>query len=194
MVLNISLVLFAVFYSLSLSPVKRAEKYEDKAWEQCARFRLIASLMETMTLIDIVIWVFHPIEGWYMPIFPNIVISLIVGAIITMPFGIIMFKGMKDAGKETMMPSSETKLYGGIYKYIRHPQTLGEFPMFPLMGLMVNSWTIFFIGLIFVVIYTPIMIKIEESDLLRRFGDEYAEYKKNTGCLLPKLSSLRKKK
>ena len=36
---------------------------------------------------------------------------------------------MKDAGSESLHPSKETVMYGGIYNYIRHPQALGEFPL-----------------------------------------------------------------
>ncbi|MHA1698101.1 MAG: methyltransferase family protein [Promethearchaeota archaeon] len=189
LVLISALILFAVFYSLSLIPVKLSKKYGDESWDKCGRYRLVASIIESITVFNIIIWVFFPIPGLYFPIFSEIWISIIVGGLIIVPFGVIMYKGMKDAGTETIRPSKETGLYGGIYNYIRHPQTLGEFPMFPIFGLMANSWTIFFIGLIFIIIYTPIMIKIEEDDLVRRFGDEYIEYKRNTGCLFPRLKS-----
>jgi len=38
----------------------------------------------------------------------------------------------------------------------------------------------------YLVIYTPIMIHYEEADLIRRFGEQYIEYKKKTGALFPK--------
>jgi len=188
-----ALFLFALFYSLSLTPIKRSEKYGDKAWKQCGYFRLIASFFETITVINLILWVLYPIEGLYFPIFSELWKSIVIGVIVMIPFGIILFKAMKDAGNETMMPSKDTKLYGGIYKSLRHPQTLGEFPLWPIFGFMTNSWLIFFIGLIFIIIYTPIMIKIEEADLVRRFGDEYIEYKKNTPALFPKLNFLKER-
>ncbi|MHA1230578.1 MAG: methyltransferase family protein [Candidatus Helarchaeota archaeon] len=186
-----SLIFFAIFYSLSLIPVKRSEKYGDAAWKQCGIFRLIASIFELISVINIILWIFYPIQSLDFKIFPEFWKSIALGIILLIPFGFILFKAMIDAGKETMQPSKDTKLYSGIYKYIRHPQTLGEFPMWAIFGLMTNSWIIFLIGLTFIIIYTPIMIKIEEADLIRRFGEIYIEYKKNTGCLFPKLQTLK---
>ncbi|MHA1149405.1 MAG: methyltransferase [Promethearchaeota archaeon] len=31
-------------------------------------------------------------------------------------------------------------MYGGIYNYIRHPQSLGEFVIFMALPLLINSW------------------------------------------------------
>ena len=94
---------------------------------------------------------------------------------------------MKDAGSETMSPSKETEMYGGIYNHIRHPQTLGEFPMYPAMAFIFNSWFLVIITTVFIIIYTPIMIHYEEIDLAKRFGQNYLDYKKRTGALFPKL-------
>ena len=98
-----------------------------------------------------------------------------------------MMKGVKDAGTETYAPNKEGEMHGGIYKHIRHPQTSGEIPIYMAMGLLLNSWFILEIIIIFLVIYVPLMVYIEEKDLVRRFGDKYIEYKKITGALIPKI-------
>ncbi|MHA1734120.1 MAG: methyltransferase family protein [Promethearchaeota archaeon] len=184
-----SFVLFAVFYTLSLQPVKRSQEHGDAAWRQCAYFRLVASIFESVLVVNLVLWVFFPIPGWFLPIFPEWWEALLLGLVLMVPFGAVMAVGMRDAGKETMQPSKDTKLYGGIYEKIRHPQTLGEFPMFPLFGLMVNSWTAFFLGLVFILAYTPVMVRVEEADLVRRFGEEYEAYRERVGGLLPRIRS-----
>ena len=56
--------------------------------------------------------------------------GIVISIAIIIPGLIIKFKGIKDAGSETYNPSNQTKMYGGIYRYISHPQTLGEFPIF----------------------------------------------------------------
>ncbi|MCF2141443.1 MAG: isoprenylcysteine carboxylmethyltransferase family protein [Candidatus Lokiarchaeota archaeon] len=152
----------------------------------------IASIFETITLINLILWAIFPIPNLFFPIFPKLWHALLTGILLLIPFGIIFSIGMRDAGKETMVPSEDTSLYTGIYKYVRHPQTIGEFPMWVIMGLMTNSWTATLISLIFIIIYTPIMIKIEEADLVRRFGEKYIEYQRSTGCLFPKLSVFQK--
>jgi protein-S-isoprenylcysteine O-methyltransferase Ste14 len=103
------------------------------------------------------------------------------------PCLILVGKGVIDAGSETLSPSKETEMYGGIYNYIRHPQSLGEFPLFVAFGFMLNSWFFVVISFVFIIIYIPIMIHFEEKDLTRRFGDKYTAYKERTGALFPKL-------
>jgi protein-S-isoprenylcysteine O-methyltransferase Ste14 len=120
--------------------------------------------------------------------------GIIIGIIITVLGSIIMVKGMIDAGSETAKPSEDTELYEGIYKYIRHPQSLGEFPIFIAVAFMVNSWFLVIIMFLFNVIYVPIMVYYEEKDLIRRFGKDYEEYREKTGALFPKVRSQKKKK
>lgn len=94
---------------------------------------------------------------------------------------------MRHAGSESLTPSEETQMYGGIYKHIRHPQTVGEFPTFVAIAFILNSWFLVIITALFIVIYIPIMIYYEEKDLVRRFGDKYVQYQKRTGALFPKI-------
>ena len=100
-----------------------------------------------------------------------------------------MIKGIIDAGSETLTPSKETEMYGGIYKYIRHPQSAGEFPIFIAMGFLVNSWFIVILMFLYNIIYVPIMVYYEEKDLIRRFGDKYVNYQNQTGAIFPKLKN-----
>jgi len=52
----------------------------------------------------------------------------------------------------------------------------------------------FFVNSLFLVIWatlavsllTPIILHFEEKDLVKRFGEKYIEYQKNTGALIPK--------
>ena len=123
----------------------------------------------------------------YKIINPNNWVGIIIGICIFVPCCTIMILGIIAAGSETLSPSKDTEMYGGIYKYIRHPQTLGEFPIFVSLSFMFNSWFLVLISSVFIILYIPIMVYYEEKDLIRRFGDKYREYQKNTGALFPKL-------
>jgi len=94
---------------------------------------------------------------------------------------------MRDAGSETLQPSKQTQMYGGIYNYIRHPQSLGEFPLFIAIAFIVNSWFMVILMSVYIIVYVPIMIYYEEKDLIWRFGERYREYQKKTGALFPKI-------
>lgn len=175
-------------YTLSIQPMKRSEKYGDKAWVDCKRFRSIGGLAEFISIGTLILWIWFPlpvVNDWIIS--SNIWIGIIIGLCILILGTYLMIRGIKDAGSETLSPSKETKMYGGIYNYIRHPQTLGEFPMFPAFGFIFNSWFLVIISSIFIIIYTPIMIYYEEKDLEMRFGEKYREYKRRTGVLFPKL-------
>jgi len=150
------------------------------------RLRLIAGFFEIIIIIDLVLWIWFPIPLINWRISNNYLIGFLIGILISIPGLIIMIKGMRDAGKETLQPSQETQMYGGIYNYIRHPQSLGEFPLFIAIAFMVNSWFLVILMSLFVIIYVPIMIHYEEQDLIRRFGEKYREYQKRTGVLLPR--------
>ncbi|NHI91797.1 MAG: isoprenylcysteine carboxylmethyltransferase family protein [Candidatus Lokiarchaeota archaeon] len=186
-VLIISTIIFSYLYLLSIQPVKRSESRGEKAWEECARLRIIGSVFMCVTVINFFLWIWFPIQIFNWLIDPNYILGIIIGIIILVIFMPIMIKGEHDAGAETMKPSKDTEMYGGIYNYIRHPQTLGEFPTFIALGFFLNSWFLVIIFIIWIVVYTPIMIYIEEKDLIRRFGDSYRDYQKRTGALIPKL-------
>jgi len=75
----------------------------------------------------------------------------------------------------------------GLYKFVRHPSYSGTLLSFLGFGLSINDWP----GLIIVTL--PVFfsfiyrINIEEKMLLHQFGNEYAEYKKTTKRLIPKI-------
>jgi protein-S-isoprenylcysteine O-methyltransferase Ste14 len=56
-----------------------------------------------------------------------------------------------------------------------------------VIALFVNSLFLTVWMTVFIFIFTPIHIYYEEKDLLKRFGDEYAEYRKATPAVFPGL-------
>ncbi|MFX1452263.1 MAG: methyltransferase family protein [Promethearchaeota archaeon] len=167
--------------------MKRKESKGESAWRECFVFRAIASIFMFIITINMILWIWFPIQGIDWKVHENMWLGIGIGIAITIPGIILMMKGEMDAGKETLKPSAETKLYGGIYNYIRHPQSLGEFPLFIAIGFFVNSWFLIILSGIFIIIYVPIMIHYEEQDLIKRFGESYIQYKDRTGALFPKI-------
>jgi len=169
-------------------PVTLSERRGQKAWKECRNLRIIASFFELLVVLTPILWIWFPIPELDWKIFSQWWIGLIVGSFITIPGGIILYKGVKDAGKETLSPSKDTKMYSGIYKFIRHPQIAGAMPMFPALGLALNSWFLFTLFLVYIILYMPIMKHFEEKDLVKRFGDSYIQYQKTTRAYFPKWS------
>ncbi|MFX0039284.1 MAG: methyltransferase family protein [Promethearchaeota archaeon] len=184
--LILNIFLFSYLYILSIQPKKREQRKGILVWKQSMRFRIIASLFEFLIVTNMILWIWYPIPIVNWKVHPNYIIGILVGILISIPCVIILTKGMKDAGQETIQPSQETQMYGGIYNYIRHPQSLGEFPLFITFALMVNSWFLIILMSGFVIIYVPIMIHYEEQDLIRRFGEKYRQYQQRTGAIFPR--------
>ena len=193
--LLLSYLLFSYLYILSIQPVKRERKYGKKAWKVCKRLRIIGGLFELIAVINLVLWISFPlplVATWMISL--NVWVGIIIAIIIAIPCCIIMFLGLKAAGSESLSPSKETAMYGGIYRYIRHPQTLGEFPLFVAISFAVNSWFLVIISLIYIMVYVPIMIYYEEKDLLMRFGDSYQVYRESVGALFPKIRNKKRER
>jgi protein-S-isoprenylcysteine O-methyltransferase Ste14 len=64
-------------------------------------------------------------------------------------------------------------------------------PLYVVIGLLVNSLFLTAWMTIFIFVFTPIHIYYEEKDLLKRFGDVYAEYRRTTPAVFPGLKRRR---
>ena len=167
-------------------PAHLEEKVGEKAWKDCKRFRSYSTVILSILVIQIFLWVWFPIPGLTIIVHPNPLIPILLGAILAIPLTAILMQGIRDAGKETMSPSQDTELFGGIYKHIRHPQMVGELPWFIIIALFLNSLFLVLYSIFALLISFPIIIHYEEKDLVKRFGAQYVEYRKRTGCIFPK--------
>lgn len=184
-VLIFASLLFLYFYVLSVSPATREKVVGPIAYALCSRYRIVAGIFETITVINYGIYFFFPLDtplptrfpwGWWF--------SAVLAAAIGIPALALMIIGIRDAGEETMRPKKEHTLYGGIYSKIRHPQAVGEVFTWFVIALLLHSPFL----VIFSFVYFPIFLVMcfaEEQDLLWRFGDDYALYLKRTGAFRP---------
>ena len=141
-------------------------------------------------ILNMIFSIWIPLEEISWVIFSRHWIGIIIGVAIILPCSVMLFFALKHGGKEHMAALEETTLHMGIYNYIRHPGIIGEMPMYVAIAFCTNSLFLVVWSIVFIVIYTPIYIYFEEKDLVKRFGEEYINYRENTGALIPK----RKKK
>jgi protein-S-isoprenylcysteine O-methyltransferase Ste14 len=164
----------------------RADKIGKHAWALAKRDRMLSAIFMSVMTVNMILWLWFPITELAWVVHPNWLVSILIGVVLAVIFTPIWFKGIKDAGRETMEPSASTKMYGGIYNHIRHPQALGEMPWFIIISLFLNSLFLVIWATLMVIIVSPIIIYFEEKDLIKRFGEEYREYRKRTGAIIPK--------
>jgi protein-S-isoprenylcysteine O-methyltransferase Ste14 len=176
------------FYVKSVGPAALEQKIGPAAYGRCTVYRFIAGGLMGIATANYIIYMFYPLPLGLPKSFPwPYWASALIAVIIAVPAGYLMLRGIREAGEETMVTKKEHALYSGIYEKIRHPQALGEMPLF---------WVIaFFCHSPFLVIYSFIWIPVfywmcvaEERDLVLRYGQPYIEYQQRTGMFLPKHS------
>jgi protein-S-isoprenylcysteine O-methyltransferase Ste14 len=185
-VMVLSTALMFVLYMMSSRPAQLEKKIGEVAYKKCGRYRMIASVFELIVIGTYFVYANNPLPLAIPATFPwDSWISVAVALVIGIPSGYVMLRGVLDAGEESMLPRKNGKLFGGIYTKIRHPQAMGELPLWWSLSLFLNSP--------FLAIYSIVMIPIfvamtlyEEKDLEIRFGKKYTTYKANTGFVIPK--------
>ena len=78
---------------------------------------------------------------------------------------------------EPWKPTSKV-ISSGIFRYSRNPIYTGFIIATAGIGLVLNSWWIILSVLPLAALLYLLVIRLEESYLLRKFGDEYANYQK----------------
>ncbi|MDR1190435.1 MAG: isoprenylcysteine carboxylmethyltransferase family protein [Verrucomicrobiales bacterium] len=91
-------------------------------------------------------------------------------------------------GQGTAAPWNPPKklVVRGPYRHVRNPMITSVLVMLLAEALLLNSWAVAVLFLLFWlgnVIYFPL---VEEKTLRRRFGDDYALYKKNVPRWIPR--------
>ena len=95
-----------------------------------------------------------------------------------------------NVGKGTLAPWNPTKklVVEGPYSRVRNPMLSGVIAMIIGESLIFASWGVFIWGAAFFAINTFYFIFSEEVGLEKRFGEEYATYKKNVPRWIPRLT------
>ncbi|MFW9787041.1 MAG: methyltransferase family protein [Candidatus Thorarchaeota archaeon] len=111
------------------------------------------------------------------------VISGVLGAVLAvMASRVISVSTVAD-----MQPDRKAELItSGLYSRIRHPLYLAVFLLFGALAL-IYPFPVVIVFSLSMISYTIIGAYLEEKKLIKYYGDEYLEYKKKTGFILPKL-------
>ena len=185
-VLTISSFLFTIFYVKSVTPAALERKIGTSAYHKCSTYRKIASFFMFVAAGDFVMYYWYPLPLPLPTVFPwSWWVSAIIAVCIGMPSLYLMLRGVKDAGEETMRPRREHKMYGGIYERIRHPQAVGELPLWWVIAFLLHSPFLVLFSFLYIPVWYYFCVA-EERDLLIRYGTAYEEYKARVGFWLPK--------
>ncbi|MEW6679827.1 MAG: isoprenylcysteine carboxylmethyltransferase family protein [bacterium] len=82
---------------------------------------------------------------------------------------------------------NHTLIKNGPYKHIRHPLALCIILEAISLCLIPNSWLSLLFAIIFFIPFVFFRMHLEEKAMIGKFGEEYLEYKRTTGCFIPKI-------
>ncbi len=126
----------------------------------------------------------------YVIPFPWVIISLTIQLLAV----IAVFLGVRQTGIFSFLGLRQVFQLGdttpthmvtdGFYHYVRHPLYTAGLIFIWLLPIL--TWNLLAIN-IGLTVYILIGIKYEERNLLREFGDSYAEYRRRTPMLIPGL-------
>lgn len=192
-IINVLLLIFftvmtLVIYWISVSPAGMEKIFGSKSYKICTFFRFFSGFSMLGAFACYVGYKFFPLAipipaefGW------GYGVSVVIAIAVTIPAILLHIKGIKDAGKESMIPDKEHTLYKGIYKYIRHPQAVGEVVLWWTAAFLLNSPFL----VLYSVVWIPIFIFMcvaEERDLVIRYGEPYEAYRRQTGMFFPRIN------
>jgi len=178
--------LFLYFYVKSVGPAALEKRIGERAWRRCMVYRIIAGVFEFIVVANYVLYVFYPLPVGLPERFPWAWwVSILIAALIGIPSGYLMYRGLKDAGEESLAPRREHTLNSGIYERMRHPQAVGEMPFFWAIAFLLHSPFLVLWSFVYVPIFI-VMCWAEERDLLLRYGQAYADYRRRVGVFGPR--------
>jgi protein-S-isoprenylcysteine O-methyltransferase Ste14 len=109
---------------------------------------------------------------------------LVAAAIAVYTVGLVLMLG-SDAQKHFILRERSILVQDGFYRYVRHPNYLGEMLVYSGFALLVNHWLPWLIlGVMWAVLFLPRMLAIDAS--LARYPD-WPAYHARTGFLVPRL-------
>jgi protein-S-isoprenylcysteine O-methyltransferase Ste14 len=77
----------------------------------------------------------------------------------------------------------------GPYQYIRHPMYTAYLMNYVAGGLISSNIVLAVVPPLMYAVLVAIRLKEEEEVMIGEFGEEYVEYRKHTGALLPKIGA-----
>ena len=172
------------------TPMKAREVVSVGPWRQARAIALLPGIVTVVVPAVILIAGDLPSIGWglgWAAAAPPLLIglALIAAGVALWTWTVRLFARI---GKGTLAPWDPTRrlVVAGPYRYVRNPMIsavlcvlLGEATLFGSPALLIWFGAFFTINWVGFVVY-------EEPGLVRRFGDEYREYRRNVPRWLPR--------
>jgi len=140
---------------------------------------LVGSFFEGITL-GIQQWISYPFSVTF-----KTQVLMTVPCIALCLFGVIWFNRSLNLIKVHLLHGKEELTTHGPFSYVRHPLYATLMITMPPLVIIWRSDLIFIAPWILIVIASHYIVRIEERELIKTFGDDYKRYQRNVPALLP---------
>jgi protein-S-isoprenylcysteine O-methyltransferase Ste14 len=141
-------------------------------------------------LVALLLYAFHPQAlEWSVSPLPLWLRFTFAGiALLCIPASLWVFRSLGKNVSETILTKKGHELVThGPYHWVRHPLYATALLLLVSTSVMAESWFLFAYAIAAVLIFRFIVIPQEEKRLVAAFGNEYREYQRRSGALLPKI-------
>lgn len=149
---------------------------------------LILPFNVLVTIPALILYLNRELTGWRL----NNAGWLIIGAVFIL-LGLYMFYGaiklFNRVGEGSLAPWNPTRrlVVNGIYRHVRNPMIGSLLAVILGESIFFQSASLFIYGVIVFVVNHIYFSLSEEPGLIKRFGDEYIDYRKNVPRWIPRL-------
>ena len=155
---------------------------------QSVRLARVAFALPGMLLVLAYIF-YPPLVAWSslpVPLWSRW-FGVLVG-LVAAPLNIWVLSSLGKNVSETVLTKTNHELVtGGPYRWVRHPLYTFNFIMLGGLSLVAANWLMAMLVVGGVVLFSVIIIPLEEVELAKKFGGRYRDYQTRTGCLLPRM-------
>lgn len=176
--------------------INKLLKWQNKRYSQKLKIFLgtVSSTIFIFGFIPALPWIFfrrldevltiHQILSWPLNIFLGLPISLVGLALFAWTIWLFLTTGQ---GTQIPLIPTQKLVVKGPFAYSRNPMYLGVIIWVGGLGILANSFSFIFIGLIIPFLYLVYVKLVEEKELAQRFGSQYLAYRQKVPFLIPQL-------
>ncbi len=114
-----------------------------------------------------------------------------LGALFMLGAVLVFWRAHVDLGRNwspsLQILEGHTLITQGIYHIIRHPMYASQWLWVLAQPLLIQNWIAGLAGALFYLPLYFVRVPVEERMMLEQFGDEYRDYMRRTGRVLPRL-------
>ena len=113
-------------------------------------------------------------------------LGVLVGLAVA-PVNIWVLRSLGTNVSETVLTKQRHELVtAGPYRWVRHPLYTSGLVMLGALSLVAANWLMAALTVGAIVLFSRVIMPREEAELVKKFGDRYEDYKRETGRLLPR--------